>query len=157
MDDRARSCSSMTEEDMRFVVRALNDAIMKMDVQKLLSFYAEDATLIAPEGTFKGKEEIMRYWTWQFGLASGIKTTETGFGMIVQGNKLAAEHIVDIIMLNGMKPSVLIACLYEFSRGEIRLHKMSSDRLALSKQAAKGWFATTIVNMLVSQMEKGLR
>ena len=147
----------MPGEDMKGAVRGLNEALVKMDLEKLVSPYAEDAVLATPEGRFEGKQKIRQYWNWQFGLASELKSTETEFHMVVEGNKLAAEHIIEATMKNGMKWSAPISCLYEFSDGAIKLHRMTFDRLTIARQAAKGWLPKKIVNSVVGQMEKGLR
>jgi len=139
---------------MKDVVRGLNQAIEKKDVEAVVSLYAEKAILIAPEGTFEGREEIRRYWMWQGHSALEVTSTETE--MIVQGSKLAAEHIIAATLKNGAKWQVSIACMYEFADGKIKLHKMSYDRLSVAKQAAKGWLAKKLVNSIISRMEKGL-
>ncbi len=147
----------MSEEDMKGAVRGLNEAITKTDVDGILSFYAEDAVLVTPEGRFEGKQKIRQYWNWQLGRVSEVSSTETEFHMMVQGNKLAAEHVIEATMTNGAKWSAPVSCLYDFGEGGVKLHRMSFDRLTLAKQAAKGWLPKRIVNSIVAQMEKGLR
>jgi len=144
----------LSEKEIKDVVRGLNQAIERKDVEKMLSLYAEGAVLVVPEGTFEGREEIRRYWMWQAQSALEVKSTETE--MIVQGNKLAAEHIIAVTMVSGTKWQVSIACMYEFTDGKIQLHKLSYDRLSVAKQAAKGWLAKRLVSSIVSQVEKGL-
>jgi uncharacterized protein (TIGR02246 family) len=148
-------CCGLSEKEIKDVVRGLNQAIERKDVEKMLSLYAETATLVAPDGTFEGKEEIRRFWTWQ--TQSALEATSTETEMMTQGNKLAAEHIIAVTMANGMKWQVPITCIYEFADGKIQLHKMSYDRLSVAKQAAKGWLAKRLVNSIIGQMEKGLR
>ncbi|MEM2147837.1 MAG: nuclear transport factor 2 family protein [Candidatus Bathyarchaeia archaeon] len=144
----------MAEKEMKEVVRSLNKAIEKKDVETVVSLYAEKAILIAPEGTFEGGEEIRRYWMWQGESVLTVKSTETE--MIVQGNKLTAEHIIAVTMKNGAKWQVPIACMYAFADGKIKLHKMSYDRLSVAKQAVTGWLAKRLVNSIVIRIEKGL-
>lgn len=144
----------MSEEEIKSVVRDLNQAIERKDLGKMLFLYVEDASLVAPEGTFEGREEIERYWTWQ--IRSALEVTSTETEMIVQGNKIAAEHIIGVTMVNGMKWRQPIACIYEFTDGKIKRHRISYDRLSIAKQAAKGWLAKRLVNSVRGQMEKGL-
>lgn len=145
----------MPEKRIKGVVRSLNAGIEEKDIEKMLLLYAEDATLVTPEGTFTGREEIKRYWSWQVQQASKVTSTETE--MIVEEDKLAAEHIIEVEMIDGGKWRVPIACIYHFTDGKIQNHKMSYDRLSVAKQAAQGWFATKLVGSIVGRMEKGLR
>lgn len=144
----------MSEEEMKSAVRGLNEAIQRKELENVLSFYAEDATLETPEATFKGRKEIRRYWVWQIQSASDITGTEAT--MMVQGNQLAAMHVYDVTRIDGTRWRAPITCLYEFTGARFQRHRMSYDRLSIAKQAAKGWLAKRLVNSIVGQMEKGL-
>ena len=150
-----KTASKMPSEEIANVVRKLNEALSKGDIESLMSFYEEDATLLSPSGKFQGKDAIRRWWTWTFETWQNLTTTETEFGVMALGSKVAAEHTVEGIV-GGVKVSIPIPCLYEFSGDKIRLHKMSFDRLSLAKQAAKGWFSKRLVGSIEAQMEKGL-
>lgn len=142
-------------EDIASIVRKLNEALSKGDIETLMSFYAEDATLISPNGKFQGKDAIRHNWAWSLETWRNLTTTETEFGIMALGNKVAAEHTVEGTV-GDMKVSIPIPCLYEFSGDKIRLHKMAYDRLSFAKQAAKGWFSKRVVGSIEAQMEKGL-
>lgn len=66
----------------------------KGDVEKTLSFLTDDAVWVNPNGTFKGKEELKRYFAAQSKLMPDMTVTETGNGIIVQGNKAFFEHVI---------------------------------------------------------------
>ena len=53
----------MFEERIKSIVNGFGEAFVKRDVEKMLSFFAEDAVWVSPAGTFKGKEEIERILT----------------------------------------------------------------------------------------------
>jgi len=142
-------------EEIANVVRKLNEALSKGDIETLMSFYAEDATLISPSGKFQGKDAIRHNWTVSLERWQNLTTTETEFGVMAIGNKVAAEHTVEGTV-DGIKVSLPIPCLYEFSGDKIKLHKMTYDRLSFAKQATKGWFSKKIVGSIEAQMEKGL-
>jgi len=150
-----KSVAKMPSEEIAKVVRKLNEALSKGDIESLMSFYAEDATLLSPFGKFQGKDAIRRSWTWVFETWQNLTTTETEFGVMALRSKVAAEHTVEGTV-GGVKVSIPIPCLYEFNGDIIRLHKMSFDRLSLAKQAAKGWFSRRLVSSIEAQMEKGL-
>jgi len=150
-----KTAAKMASEENANVVRMLNEALSKGDTESLMSFYAEDATVLSPFGKFQGKDAIRRSWTWCLEVWKNPTSTETEFGVIAVGNKVAAEHIVEGTV-EGMKVSIPIPCLYEFSGNKIRLHKMTFDRLLLAKQAARGWFSKRIVGSIEAQTVKGL-
>jgi ketosteroid isomerase-like protein len=144
----------VSEEELKTAIRGLNQAFEKKDLDRLLSFYAEDATLVAPEGTFDGKDRIKRYWSWQTQLLS--EGTSKEMDMMVQGDELAAVHIIGATMTNGAKWETPIACFYTFTGPKIQHHKLYFDRLSIAQQAAKGWFPKRIIGSVTGQMEKGL-
>ena len=145
----------MAEEKIPGIMRDFVGAMAKGDVEKVLSFLTEDAVWVNPNGTFKGKEELKRHLTW---MAQGMQDstiTETGNGIIVQGNKAFFEHVV-AGTIEGMRGEVLAICAYEFKDGKIQEVRTAWDRLSMGKQVAKGWLAKWIVNLVVKQAEKGL-
>jgi len=122
------------------LVRDPNAATETKDVETILSFCLEDATLEVPEGSFEGKAEIGRYWKWQ----------------LDQGEKLCAVHLIEGNMPDGSKWATPVACIYNFTNGRIQSHRICFDRLSLARQAARGWLASRLINSIVSKMEKGL-
>lgn len=151
---RSKECVWLAESEIAASIRGLNEALERKDADSILSLYSDDATLEVSEGTFAGKEEIGRYWRWQFGQASEITSTEVE--MIVQGDKLCAVHMIGVTMSNGMKWTAPVTCIYSFADRKIQSHRMCFDRLLVAKQAAKGWLAGKLVGSVVSKMEKGL-
>ncbi len=82
-----------------------------------------------------------------------MTATETGNGIIVEGNKAFFEHII-AATVQGRRAEVLAMCAYEFSDGKIKEVRAAFDRLSLAQQAAKGWLPKMLVNFIVKQMEK---
>ena len=145
----------MTEEKIASIMRDCFRALEKGDVEKLLSLSAEDGVWVTPAGTFKGKEELKRYFTWMAESMQNVTITETGNGIMVQGNKAFVEHVIAGTM-NGMRSEVLAMCAWEFSDEKVQQVRTAMDRLSMAKQAAKGWLAKWLVNLIVKQAEKGL-
>ena len=148
-----KTAAKMHSEENANAVRKLNEAISKGKIENLMSFYAEGAVLLSPFGKFQGKNAIRRNWAGIFETWQNITSTETEFGVIAQGSKVAAEHTVEGTV-GSTKVSLSIACQYEFSGDKIQFHTMSFDRLSLAKQAAKGWLSKRIVGSIESQMAK---
>ena len=145
----------MAEEKIPGIMRDFVKALGERDVEKTLSFLTEDAVWVNPDGTFKGREELRRYLTVFFEPIRDMKVTETGNGIIVQGNKAFFEHVLAGTM-GGKKFEALAMCAYEFSDNKIKEVRTTFDRLLMAQQAATG-LGKWMVNMVVKQAEKGLR
>jgi hypothetical protein len=85
-----------------------------------------------------------------------MKITETGNGIIVQGDKAFFEHILSGTFQD-KKYEMLAMCAYEFSGDKIKKVRSVYDRLLTAQQVVKGWLATPIVNMVVKQSEKSMK
>jgi len=146
----------MSEKKIESIIRSFVEAVEKRDEEKTLSFLAEDAVWVAPEGTFKGKEEIKRLLTWMAQSARDIKFRDTGIGIMVKGNKAVYEYVIEAVTSEGITFETPGICVYEFSDEKIEQHRVLYDRLSIGKQVAKGWFAKRVVNSLIARGEKGL-
>ena len=98
---------------------------------------------------------MRRYLTNSAQSMRDMKVTETGNKIIVQGNKAFYEHVI-AATIEGKRAEGLAMCAYEFTNDKIQEVRTVYDRLLMAKQAAKGWFAGTLVNLIVKQAEKGL-
>jgi ketosteroid isomerase-like protein len=54
----------MSEKIIESIVRDFGEAFVERDVERMLSFFTEDAVWVSPVGTFRGKEELRRVLTW---------------------------------------------------------------------------------------------
>ncbi len=147
----------MSEKKLGNIIRDFLDTyFVKRDVEKALSFFAEDAVWVANEGTFKGKEELRRYMIWGIQETPIRKFRDAGVGIIVKGNNVVYEHIEESVMLDGSKWEVPVVCVYEFSGEKIQQHRTYYDRLSVVRQVAKGLIAERVVGTLLKSCEKGL-
>jgi ketosteroid isomerase-like protein len=154
--DKFLEVSEIPEEKIESVIRGWRAALEKKDMEKALSFVAEDAVWFAVEGTFKGKQEWKRYLTW---MATGItdaKFKDAGIGIMTKGNKAVSQYTLEGKTADGMKFEVPGICLFEFKNEKIQQHYTVLDRLLLAQQAAKGIIAKRLVGYIVKRMEKGL-
>jgi ketosteroid isomerase-like protein len=146
----------MSEEKLESFLRDFGKAFVERDVEKMLSFFAENGVFVSPEGTFKGKEELRRYWTWNVKVNPNVKLRDTGVGIVVKGNKIFHELIVEGVTPEGRKFEIPGMDVYEISEGKIQQKRSFYDRLSVAKQVAKGWLENTIINVVINRMEKGL-
>jgi uncharacterized protein (TIGR02246 family) len=132
------------------------EAYNKKDLTGLLSFFADDAIYVRSEGTFRGKEEIKRYYTWNYSNYSEVSLTEKG--IIVEGDRAVLEWILEgtSVRGGGKKAQFQGLDLFEFKNGKVQEVYIYQDRLLVAKQLASGWFEKTIINAVVNRMEKGL-
>ena len=143
----------MTKEEIANIMRDFAEAMAKGDVEKELSLVTEDVVFVSPNGTFKGKDELRRHLSAEAESIQNMRVTETGNGIIVEGNKAFFEHII-AGTVQGKRAEVLAMCAYEFSDGKIKEVRSAFDRLSLAQQAAKGWLPKILINFIVKQMEK---
>lgn len=144
----------MSEEKIENTMRNFIAALVERDVEKTLSFFAEGATYVTPEGTFKGKEELRRYLAWAAHVPD-LTVTDTGIGIMVKGNKAVYEHTL-AGTIEGVKCKWLTICMYEFRNDKIQHLRSVCDRLSIGKQVAQGWFAKRVLNSFIKRAEKGL-
>jgi len=146
----------MPEEKIAGIMREFAKTWDAGDVEKNIAYYTDDAVVTNPYGTFKGKDAIKRNMTAMFNNMKNIKVTETGNGIIVQGDKAFFEHVISGTF-QGQKFEFLAMCAYEFSGEKIKAVRTVFDRLLVAQQSVKGWPAKPIVNMVVKQSEKSMK
>ena len=144
----------MSQQKMSGTVHGIHEAMVKKDIEKLLSFFTDDARLISSEGTFIGKKEIGRYFTWMS--EPYEETTSTTVNLIVQGDKAAHEYVIEATSADGTRVSLPGVAMYDFKDGKAQEIRGYLDRLMMAKQVVKGWFPKRIINTIVKQAEKGL-
>lgn len=136
-------------------------AYVKRDVEKMLSFFAEDAVLVAPEGTFKGKHEVKHYWTWETQVSPTETVRDSGIVIMVKENRAVTEAVYEGDF-EGKKYEAPAITVYEFSDGKIQHMRIYYDKLSTVKEVAMqytgitGWFMKRLVNYIVGLAEKGL-
>ena len=145
----------MSDEKKKEVMHTFVKSFEEMDVEKALSLCTDDVTWTTPFGIFKGKEEVKRYLDWNGTNTKDVKFTESGSGILVQGDIASFEHRISGIM-QGEKVDFLAMCTYQFSGDQVKEMKTVFDRLDIAEQATSTWLPKKIVNTLVSQLHKGL-
>ena len=142
---------------MKKTIRDILEAFNRGDLSTMVSFYADDVTYIRSEGTFKGKEEVKRYYTWAFSNWSTLKLIEKD--IIVEGDKEALEFIQEGTSLKRTGKTLHLLSLdsFLFKDGKVQEVHVCHDRLLIAKQLASGWLENTIINSIINQMETGLR
>ena len=152
---------SVSEKKIESIVRDFGEAFVKRDVEKMLSFFAEDAVWVSPVGTFKGKEGLKRVLTWDTQIMPTVESRRSGIGIIVKENKVVTEDISKG-EYEGKKYEVPAITVFEFNDDKIQDIRLFYDKLSIIKQVTTqykgitGWFARRLVNVIVGRAEKGL-
>lgn len=146
----------MAEEKIAGIMREYVKEWGTMDVEKMTAYFTDDAVNTDPSGTYKGKESIKSHLEAMSRNMNNIKITETGNGIIAQGDKAFFEHVISGTY-QGQKFEFLAMCAYEFSGDKFKNVRTVYDRLLVAQQSAKGWPAKPIVNMVVKQSEKSMK
>lgn len=145
----------MSEEQVASIIREFVGAMVAADTDKAVSFVADDVRWVTPEGTFDGKAEIRRYIGWTAEFVQNMSYSETGIGLMVQGDQAAYEHLFQGDV-EGTQVQWLAMCGYEFAGDKIQSMRTVYDRLSVLQQAASGWLEETMINAVVKRAEKGL-
>lgn len=145
----------MSELEIAKLMREFVGTLGRPDVDKSLAYLTDDVTWEAPEGVFRGKEEARRYLRWIATSHPELKVTESGVGIVVQGNRAAFQHVMES-KVEGKPCHWLANCTYEFSGSKIQRLWTAADRLGMIAQVVDGWLEETVVKSLVKRAEKGL-
>lgn len=145
----------MSAEEVKSQMRAFRAALESRDVDRVMSFFTDDGEWHAPEGVFKGKEQVKRYAAWNAKTTPDLKIIETGVKILAEGDAGVYEHVLSGTV-DGAKWETLGLCIYEFAGDKIKSIRSVYDRLAIAKQVAKGSMAKMAVNGVLKRMEQGL-
>lgn len=145
----------MTEQQVKDAIRGFLKAWTGRDVKAALSFFAEDAVMMTPLGTFGGISQIERYLAGVINMTEDYRMTETGMGIVTRGDIGVIENTLSGIY-QGMKWETPAMCMYQFKNGKIANMRAYYDVLSRSQQTTKG-ISRWMVNLIVSGTRRGLR
>ena len=153
----------MSEEKIVGVIRDFVDAYVKQDMEKMLSFLAEDVVWVQPEGAFKGKGEVRRLLAWlpKSFWYSQVKVRDAGVSILVQGNKAVYEQMIEGVSAHKRTFEAPAISIFEFSGEKIQQYRTLCDRMTLGKQACGeqgigGWIDRKILGGILNTWEGGL-
>jgi ketosteroid isomerase-like protein len=153
--------SIVSENGLEGVVRGFGEAFVARDVERMLSFFADDAVWVSPVGTFKGKDGLRRVLTWDTQISPWVKARRFGIDIMVKGNKAVSESVSESAY-EEKKFEMTSITVFEFRGDKIQHIRLYYDKLSITKQVVmqyrgvSGWFAKRLVNLIVGRAEKGL-
>jgi uncharacterized protein (TIGR02246 family) len=143
---------------LEVLVRGVVNAFNRKDLEGMLSFFADDAIMVRPEGTFRGKDEIKRFYEWNF--AGYLKNTLVEKDLVIEGDKVVLEFVSEATVVRGrkeLKQHLPGMVMFVFKDGQVQQVHDYYNKLLSAQQLANGWFEKTIVNGVVKRMKRGLR
>ena len=144
----------MTDQEIKDAIRGFRNAWAAGDTKQAIKIFADDAVWVTPHGTFKGISQIEKFATWVNKMTKDYKITDTGIGIITQGDMGVIEHKISGIS-NGKKWELPAMCIYEFKNGKMANVRSFYDVLGQAQQMATG-IGKWMVNMVVNASKKGL-
>ena len=113
----------MSEEEIKSSVRGVCEALFSRNVEKAVSFYADDATLTWGPFTFKGQKEV-EMWATEMGQKfEKLSLMETG--LTVEGSKATHEFVLGVFTSDGFRGMLPGVGVYEFRDGKIQHVKIT--------------------------------
>ena len=143
----------MSIEENGRILSDLHAAINNRDLDKGMSLFADDASLIVmPGGTCYSKDEIRKYFE------KGMKTYEKFIlrdihPPVVSGEMAVHEFMIDVKAKGGPEGSVPSVVVAEFRNGRITQIRWYIDKLEAAKQLATGLMAKRAVGAVAKEVE----
>ena len=150
---RFEESASLSIEENRRILSDLHAALNKRDLDKTMSLFADDASLIVmPGGTCYTKVEIGKYF-------DKIMKTYEKFTLrdihppVVSGQMATHEFMYDVKLKSGPEGSVPAVVVAEFRDRKITQIRLYVDKLEAAKQLATGIIARRVVGSVAKRAE----
>lgn len=158
----AEPVTYLREAEIRETIAEYVAAYEARDIDRLLTFYSDDAVFTFAPGTFRGKDAIRKVFEWDARLSPKAGVRDRGIGLLVSGRTAVAERTI-FLTYEGIPYEEVGATIYEFDDdGLIRRQVSYYDKLALMHQIAsrypgiQGRALRWLTGYLVAQGSKGL-
>lgn len=143
----------MSVEENRRIASELHAALNNRDLDKAMSLFADDASLIVmPGGTCYTKDQIRKYFeksleNYEKFILKDIHPP------VVSGDMLTHEYIHEIKMRDGREGQIPAVVVMELRNGKITQIRYYIDKLEAAKQMAKGAVAKLAVASVAKEVE----
>jgi uncharacterized protein (TIGR02246 family) len=125
---------------LELLVRGVVDAFNRKDLEGLLSLFADDAVMIRPEGIFRGKDEIKRFYAWNF--ASYLQNTLVEKDFVIEGDQVVLEFVSEATVVRSdkeLKQHLPGMVMFEFKNGKVQqVHDYYNKLLSVSSWQMDG-------------------
>jgi uncharacterized protein (TIGR02246 family) len=143
----------LSVEENRRIASDLHAAINKRDLDKAMSLFADDASLIVmPGGTCYTKDEIRKYFEKTLKIYEKFVLRDI-HPPVVSGDMLTHEYIHEVRMHDGREGQIPAVVVMELRNGQITQVRYYVDKLEAAKQMAKGSVAKLAVASVAKEVE----
>jgi ketosteroid isomerase-like protein len=148
-----KETKSMSMEDNARILSDLHAAMNNRDVDKAISFFADDSSLIVmPGGTCYSKDEIRKYFEKLMKAYEKFNLRDI-HPPVVSGEMATHEYMIDVKLKGGPEGTAPAVVVAEFRNGRITQLRMYVDKLEAAKQLAKGTLAKRTVATVAKRVE----
>lgn len=140
----------------------LRQAYLRRDIERLVELFADDGEVTAAPGTFRGKDAVRKFFSWDARLSPTVAVRDTGIGVLMAGRTAVWERVISL-SYRGVPYDEDVTTVIEFGDdGLIRAYRSYYDKLAVLDRIAsglpglRGWFVRRLTGYLVAQGRKGL-
>ncbi len=140
---------------IKSVIQAAHEAIIKNDVEKLLTCFTADASITDAVGTLRGHDGVRTWIKWLYKSMSKVNLKETG--LVIEGDKAAHEYVFEGTTPEGVNVNFSSLAIYEFKDEKIQSLRDYFDILGIAKQMAKGYIAKKAISSIEKQFKQELR
>jgi len=81
------------DENIKTLIESYISSFEEKNVEKILSYFTDDASWIAPQYKIKGKNEIEGYVLWLFENIEDINFIPDGIGIMINEDKAVCQNI----------------------------------------------------------------
>ena len=144
----------MSVEDNKKVASDLHAALNNRDLDKAMSFFADDASWITmPGATVYTKEEIRKYFEKSLKIFEKFIFKDV-HPPVASGNMVTHEYLHEVRLRDGREGQVPAVVVLELRDGKITQLRYYLDKLEAAKQMAKGPVQKMAVDAIVKQVDE---
>ena len=146
----------LDEEKIRKLAKALDDTIENRDIDKLVSFFAENCEIQLPGITLNGYEGLRKAIRWMYNYFGEI--TFIPVTIMIQSNVFFEEFIMRVKIKGKQEMQVKqTEVLIYNSDYKVKSLRLYFDRLELSRAFSSNAVDRLIINKLTKESLKGLQ
>ena len=143
----------MSVEESGTIASDLHTALNNRDLDRAMSLFADDASLIVmPGGTCYTKDQIRKYFEKSLNNCEKFILKDI-HPPVVSGDMLTHEYIHEIKTRDGREGQIPAVVVMELRNGKITQIRYYIDKLEAAKQMAKGAVAKLAVASVAKEVE----
>lgn len=123
------------DEKIKSIIRNYIKSFEEKNEKKVLSYFNDDATWIAPQCKFTGKKEIRGYVLWLFENIEDLTFIDDGIGIMVNGNEAVYQHIFKAT-IKDVKIKIPSMFIFKFIGNKFCNQRIMSNWFELTKETS---------------------